>query len=186
MDDCLKDDLSYLFENPHQFDDWLSTWRDSYLQYLDNYKIRTVTELDHIRIFHMVSMGSRDEYHFEYWYRTTDNKIVSIVCKLFEDWIIYGEGDLLSDIDTSLEGKINFSSNSRYSRTEAGEKKLKQYATLFLKKTESYLEKTKHIMLGDVIATKLIRWTTANLNPKEQILLTRSALESNELDDLLK
>ena len=41
-------------------------------------------------------------------------------------------------------------------------------------------------MLGDSIITKVIRMTADNLNPKEQILLNKSALLSCELDDLLK
>lgn len=41
-------------------------------------------------------------------------------------------------------------------------------------------------MLGDRIVTKLIRLTADNLNLKEQIVLTPSALISSELDDLLK
>src|SRR3990167_5687087 len=186
MDDCLKDDLSYLFENPHQFDTWSRTWRDSYLRYLNDYKIRIITKLDKIRVNHWVLIGKADEHDFEYWYKTTENSLVRIVYRLHEDCIIYGEHDVSVEIDEELEGLIEFSSNILYSRTEAEEKKLKRYATLFHKKTENYFKKTNRVMLGDVIATKVIRMTADNLNPKEQILLNRSALESRELDDFLK
>jgi len=68
----------------------------------------------------------------------------------------------------------------------ATQKKLKRYATLFYQKTENYLKKTNHIMLGDSIVTKVIRMTADNLNQKEQIVLNKSVLLSCELDDLLK
>ncbi|OGZ08210.1 MAG: hypothetical protein A3D65_02535 [Candidatus Lloydbacteria bacterium RIFCSPHIGHO2_02_FULL_50_13] len=186
MDDCLKDDLSQLFENSHQFDTWSQTWRDSYLRYLNDYKIRTITKLDKIRINHWVLMGKADGYDFEYWHKTTDGSFTRIVYRLHEDCVIYGESDVIVEIDKTLENLIEFSSNARHSRTESEENKLKRYATLFSKKNKIYLRKTKGVIVGDVIATKVIRMTANSLNPREQILLNRSALESRELDDLLK
>ena len=91
----------------------------------------------------------------------------------------------MKQLDKKIEGKINFSSNSGSSRP-APHDKLKQYATLFYQKTESYFKKTNWIMFGDNIITKIIRMTADNLNTKEQILLNKSALISCELDDLLK
>ena len=187
MDDCLKDDLTHLFENPHQFDTWLSTWRDGYLRYLDNYKIRTATTLDKIRIFHWVNIGKPDEYHFEYWYTTSnEGSLARIVYRLHEDCIIYGENDVAVEADATLEKLIEFSSNAHHSRTEAEENKLRRYATLFSKKNKGYLRKTKGVIVGDVIATKVIRMTADNFNPNEQIVLNKSTLLSCELDDLLK
>ena len=49
-----------------------------------------------------------------------------------------------------------------------------------------YLIKTKRIMLGRSIDTKLIRMTADHLNQKEQIVLNKWALLSCELEDLLK
>ncbi|MBI2604299.1 MAG: nucleotidyl transferase AbiEii/AbiGii toxin family protein [Candidatus Harrisonbacteria bacterium] len=182
MDDCLKDDLSFLFENPFQFDNWLKTWRKDYLKLLDNYKIRTVKQLDHVVVYNDLM---RDTYSFIYWYKTEENNLVRIVCTISDYWTSDPEGDLTIEIDKELEKKMEFSSNGRTSRQDPQDK-LKQYATLFYKKTESYFKKTNRVMLGDLIATKVIRMTADNLNPKEQILLNRSALESRELDDFLK
>ena len=81
---------------------------------------------------------------------------------------------------------MEFSSNGSSSRSGSEENKLKRYATLFYNKTEEYLRKTNRVIVGDSIVTKVIRMTAENLNPKEQVLLNRSALESRELDDLLK
>lgn len=183
MDECLKaDGLPHLFENPHQFDNWQNTWRDDYLRSLDNYKIRTVKGLERAVIYNDLM---HDTYSFIYWYKTEDNNLVRIVCTISDYWILFREGDLTIEIDKELEKKIEFSSNGSTSRQDPQDK-LKQYATLFYRKTENYLKKTDRVMLGDVIATKVIRITADNLNPKEQLLLNRSALESRELDDLLK
>jgi hypothetical protein len=186
MDDCLKDDLSFLFENPFQFNNWLKTWRENYLRLLDDYKIRIAIELERVRVHHYIRVGLGDEYYFEYWYHMENGGLARIVWRLYEDWIIYGEGNLFIEIDKKLEDKIEFSSNGLSSRSGSEENKLKQYATLFYKKTENYLKKTNRAIVGDSIVTKVIRMTAANLNPKEQILLNKSALESRELDDLLK
>lgn len=88
-------------------------------------------------------------------------------------------------INKEIENKIEFSSNGVTSHP-ASKEKLKQYATLFYQKTENYFRKVNKIMLGAGINTKLIRMTANNLNPKEQIVINKSALLSCELDDLLK
>jgi hypothetical protein len=100
-------------------------------------------------------------------------------------WINFGEGDLSLEVDKELEDKIEFTSDGVSSRGTP-EEKLKRYATLFYQKTERYFKKTNRVMLGDGIITKVIRMTADNLNPKEQIVLNKSALLSCELDDLLK
>lgn len=181
MDDCLKDDLQHLFENPHQFNDWIRTWRETYLRLLDSYEIRTVTELEKIVVW---SDLFKDMYSFIYWYKTSEGGLIRIVYTISDYWM-YREGDLTIKIDRELEKKTEFSSNGRTSRQDSKDK-LMQYATLFYRKTENYFKKTNRVMVGDVIATKVIRMTSDNLNPKEQILLNRLALESRELDDLLK
>lgn len=182
MDECLKDDLTHLFENSRQFENWLSTWRESYLRYLDSYKIRSVKTLDHAVVWNDLM---HDTYSFIYWYKTEDNNLVRIVCTISDYWILFREGDLVIEIDKELEKKLEFKSNGWTSR-EDPQDKLKQYATLFYRKVENYLKKTNRVMVGDAIITKVIRMTADNLNPKEQILLNKSALESRELDDLLK
>ena len=80
---------------------------------------------------------------------------------------------------------ITFASNGLSSHS-APRDKLNQYATLSSGKTDDYFKKTNNIILGDSITTKIIKTNAGNLNPKEQILLNKSALESSELDDLLK
>jgi len=186
-DENLKQDLAPLFTNRPYIENWLKSWRESYLRLLDGYKIRTVTTLDKIRIFHWVNIGKPDEYHFEYWYTTSnEGSLARIVYRLHEDCIIYGENDVAVEADATLEKLIEFSSNAHHSRTEAEENKLRRYATLFSKKNKGYLRKTKGVIVGDVIATKVIRMTADNFNPNEQIVLNKSTLLSCELDDLLK
>ncbi len=181
-DDNLKNDLSPLFVDPTFITNWLRNWRESYLRLLDEYKIRTIKEIEQIAIhqdFHS------DNFSFIYWYKTEERGSVRIVYTISDYWIEFRDGELLIEVDKKIEDKIDFASNGS-SSGPAPRDKLKQYATLFYQKTENYFKKTNHIMLGDGILTKVIRMTADNLNQKEQIVLNKSALLSCELDDLLK
>ena len=174
-DENLKNDLSPLFVDPTFITNWLINWRESYLRLLDEYKIRNIKELERVAVhqdFHS------DDFSFIYRYKTEDGGKTRIVYIISDYWIDHQSGNLSIEIDKKIEDKIDFSDD--------GGDKLKQYATLFYHKTENYLKKTNHIMLGDSIITKVIRMTAGNLNPKEQIVLNKSALLSCELDDLLK
>lgn len=181
-DKNLEQDLDPLFVDKNYIRNWLKNWRESYLRLLDEYKIRTIKELERISIHQDFRM---DTFSFVYWYTTEDGGSIRIVYNLSEYWIIFGEGNLQIEADKKLEDKIEFGSNGSTSRPTPGEK-LKQYATLFYRKTEKYFKKTNGVMLGDTIITKVIRMTADNLNQKEQIVLNKSALLSCELDDLLK
>ena len=181
-DENLKQDLEPLFVDKTYIQNWLKNWRESYLRLLDEYKIRTIKELESIGIHQDFRT---DTFSFVYWYNTEDGGSVRIVYNLSEYWIIFGEGNLQIEANKKLEGKFDFRSNGVSSRPTP-EDKLKQYATLFYQKTEKYFKKTNGVMLGDAIITKVIRMTADNLNQKEQIVLNKSALLSCELDDLLK
>lgn len=181
-DENLKNDLSPLFVDPTFITNWLKNWRDSYLRLLDEYKIRTIKELERITIHQDFLSGN---FSFIYWYKTVESRSARIVYTISDYWIEFKDGDLLIEIEKKIEDKIEFSGNGWSSRLEDQEK-LKRYATLFNRKNKKYLAKTNHIMLGNSIITKIIRTTADNLNPIEQVLLNKSALLSCELDDLLK
>lgn len=181
-DKNLKDDLSPLFVDPTFITNWLKNWRESYLRLVDEYKIRTVKELERIAVHQDFHSGN---FSFTYWYKTEEGGLVRIVYTISDYWMDFRDGDLLIEIDKKLEDKFEFGSNGRGSRPTP-EDKLKQYATLFYQKTEKYFKKTNGVMLGDIIITKVIRMTADNLNQQEQIVLNKSALSSCELDDLLK
>ncbi|HBB03262.1 MAG: hypothetical protein US89_C0006G0071 [Candidatus Peregrinibacteria bacterium GW2011_GWF2_38_29] len=178
----LKNDLSLLFVNRMFIEDWLKNWRESYFQLLNGYKIHTVKSLKRIGIsqdFHS------DNYIFTYSYETEDGESVRIVYTISDYWINFLEGGLPIEIDKSLEDKIEFG-DTRWSTHSAPGETLKRYAALFNQKNEKYFKKINRIILGNGIATKVIRMTADNLNPNEQILLNKSTLLSCELNDLLK
>ncbi|MFZ2149668.1 MAG: nucleotidyl transferase AbiEii/AbiGii toxin family protein [Minisyncoccia bacterium] len=181
-DENLKQDLSPLFLNGTFIENWLRHWRESYLRLLQEYKIRTVMELERLAIFQDFRT---DVFSFIFWYKTEDAGSIRVIYSLSDYWIDFGDGNLPIKVDKTLEGKIEFGS-SGWSSRETPTEKINQYATLFYQKTESYFKKTNKIMLGDTISTKLIRMTADNLNSNEQIVLNKSALLSCELDDLLK
>jgi len=183
MDELLKKDLFFLFENPFQFEGWFKTWRKSYLRLLDEYKIRTIKELADIRV-HQDFLS--DIFSFIFYYNTEEGQSVRVIYTISDYWIEFQDGNLMFEINKEVEDKIEFSSNGSSSKSVPLDK-LKQYATLFYYKTGRYFKKTNSIMLGDVITTKVIRMTVDNLNPKEQIFLRdKFVLDKIELDDLLK
>ncbi len=181
-DENLKQDLMPLFTNRPYIENWFKNWRENYLRFFDAYKIRTVTELEHVRVHHDLMP---DNFHFIYTYKTEDDRPVRVVYTLSDYWIMFREGDLAIKEDKKISEMIEFTSTGSTSHPPSQEK-LKLYATLFYQKTEKYFKKTNKVMLGDSIATKVIRITADNLNQKEQIVLNKSTLLSCELDDLLK
>ncbi len=181
-DKNLEQDLEPLFVDKNYIRNWLKNWRESYLRLLDEYKIRTIKELESIGIHQDFRT---DTFSFVYWYKTEDGGSIRIVYNVSDYWMDFRDGDLQIEADKKLEDKIEFRSNGSTSRPTP-EEKLKQYATLFYQKTAKYFKKTNSVMLGDAIITKVIRMTADNLNQKEQIVLNKSALLSCELDDVLK
>ncbi|MFA5022701.1 MAG: nucleotidyl transferase AbiEii/AbiGii toxin family protein [Candidatus Paceibacterota bacterium] len=181
-DENLNNDLTPLFIDQNFISNWLKNWRESYFRLLNEYKIHTIKSLESIGISQDFNT---DVFSFIYWFNTEDEGSVRVVYRVSDYWMGFRDGDLAIDIDKKLEDKMEFNSNGWSSRPTPQDK-LKQYATLFYQKTEKYFKKTNHIMLGDVIITKVIRMTADNLNQKEQIVLNKSALLSCELDDLLK
>jgi hypothetical protein len=181
-DENLKQDLFPLFVDRRYIENWLKNWRHSYFRLLEAYKIRTVKELESIMV-HQEFLT--DNFHFVYSYKTEDGSAIRIIYVISDYWIDSREGDLLIGIDKKIDDIIAFPDINLRSRP-ALRSKLKQYATLFYRKTEKYFKKTNWIMLGNSIITKIIRMTADNLNQNEQIMLNKSALLSCDLDDLLK
>lgn len=178
----LKNDLTPLFLDRTYIDNWLSNWLESYLRYLDDYEINTVTELENIKIHQDFST---DNFAFIYQYKTEEGKDIRIVYNISEYWVDFSRVELSIKVNEKITKMIQFS-RSGWSSSAVPEDKINQYASLFYQKTEKYLEKSNRIILGNGVATKLIRMTADNLNQKEQIVLNKFALLSCELDDLLK
>ena len=178
----LKQDLTPLFLDQAYIANWLKNWRESYLHLLDEYKINTIATLVGIDIFQHFST---DNFSFTYTYNTDNGKVVRIRYIISDYWVDFFEGKLSIEIDKTIDNKIEFAKDGCSSKP-ASLDTLKQYATLFYQKTENYFKKTNRVMLGNSVITKVIRMTADNLNPKEQIVLNKSALISCELDDLLK
>jgi hypothetical protein len=181
-DKNLRDDLTPLFLDRNYIENWLKNWQESYLRLFEAYKIKTVKSLEKISIFQDFMS---DNFYFHYIYNTEDGSAVRITYAISDYWIEFRDGELFVEADKKLEDKIEFSSSGATSHP-ASQERLKQYATLFNEKNKKYFKKVNNVILGDSIATKLIRMTADNLNRNEQILLNKAALLSCELDDLLK
>lgn len=179
-DSNLKQDLTPLFVDQTFIENWLKNWRESYLRLVDEYKIHEVMSLKNIVIF---KDFQTDNFFFHFKYNTKEVGAVRVTYIISDYWI--DDVDLPITADEKITKMIEFTNNGISGRPTPQDK-LKQYAALFYQKTEDYFKKTNRVMLGDSIATKLIRMTANNLNQQDQILLNKSALLSCELDDLLK
>lgn len=178
----LKQDLVPLFTDRRYIENWLESWLQNYFHLLETYKIRTITNLEHVRILEDLMP---DNFYFFYYYNTEDGKQIIIRYALSGYWIDFAEGNLNTKIPKEFEEKIEFTRNG-YSSAEPQMNKINQYAFLFKEKNDRYFKKANNVILGDGIATKMIRMTADNLNQKEQIVLNKSALLFCELDDLIK
>lgn len=181
-DENLKHDLLPLFLNRGYIESWLQNWRESYFRLLDDYKIRTVKLLEGIIVYQDFRT---DNFLFTYTYNTEEGSKIRICYVLSGYWIDFNDGDLPIDADKSIVDRVAFDANGATSRPPSQDKLMK-YVTLFLRKTEKYLDRNKRIFLGDNMITKMIRMTADNLNQGEQIVLNKSALLSCELDDLIR
>lgn len=187
-DENLKQDLLPLFVDRTFIENWLKNWRENYFRLLDEYKITTVTTLAKVQIWQNPKTSN---YLFTYTYGTEDGKSVFIHYITSDYWIDFSSGDLTIEVNQTLDD-VTEMPTERFSRRPAlqddlkAQNKLKQYATLFYQKSENYLGRTNRIVLGNEIVTKIIRMTADKFNQKEEIVLTKSALLSCELDDLLK
>lgn len=177
-DDNLIQDLKPLFIDQSFISNWLKNWRNTYLHLLGEYKINTIARIEKIKISQNLQT---DNFSFFYWYKTIDERSVRILCSLSDYWLDKNISSNNIDIDNILE--IN---EDMWRKDENSINEIKKYAKLFYLKIDKYFKKTNRVMIGDIIATKLIRMTADNLNRNEQIVLTPSALISCDLEDLLK
>ena len=186
-DENLRQDLLPFFLNRTYIENWIKNWRESYRQLLNDYKIRTVTELEGIDVRQDLNT---DNYFFIYQYRTTEEgKSVRVKYAISEYWVEDVRDLPEIGIDAELIKKIEFPDDSlKWSSRpdDPQDRVIKKYATLFYQKIEKYLEKTNRVVLGRNINTKMIRMSAEHLNQKEEILLNKSALISCELEDLLR
>ncbi|MDO8552702.1 MAG: nucleotidyl transferase AbiEii/AbiGii toxin family protein [bacterium] len=178
----LKNDLSPLFLDPRYVTNWLTGWREAFLQLRDAYKISTVSKFEKVRVFEDFRT---DVFSFIFEYSTKEDDHVRIICNLSEYWFLFKDIEVSFPIDNEVASNIEFSANGSSSRSTSKEKQT-EYASLFRKKIEAYLKKVNYELVGDTLTTKLIRVTADKLNQKEQIVLRKEDLISCDFDDLLK
>lgn len=176
----LRDDLTPLFVEQSFIQNWLQNWRTSFLRLAEAYNVRTVSKLESIRI----GKEFRTTVLFFHFVYEADNESLVEVDYLISDyWFNFREGDLsglVAPVNKEILSLVDLASNVKMSD------RVRQYIALFYKKTEEYLKKTNHVILGDGFKTKTIRMTADQLNQAEQVVLNKSALLSCELEDLLK
>ncbi len=178
----LKQDLTPLFEHKTFIDNWMTHWLEQYFHLLEEYHIRTVTDVKRIGVYRDFSS---DNFYFTYTYDTEEKDPIRVIYAMSDYWIDFAPHALPNDVDEKIASLIGFGGNGMTSHPSS-EEMIKKYTTLFFKKTEEYFKKTHNVVVGDMLETKLIRMTADNLNRNTEIVLTMPTLLSCELDDLLK
>lgn len=173
----LRNDLTPLFVDQTFISHWIETWLENYLRLVNSYNINTVGELREIAVGQDFSSQN---FRFVYFYETKDKMPVRIAYAISDYWVVFAEGNISTEINEKVVELVTGPMKDKLSD------KLKRFITLFYEKTENYLKKTNHVVIGNAIITKVIRLTADNLNQKEQMVLNKSALLSCELEDLLK
>lgn len=181
-DENLKNDITPLFLDSRYVTNWLKSWRDTFFQLRDAYKIRTVSKFEKVRVFEDFRT---DVFSFIFEYGTKEGDRVRIICNLSEYWFLFKDIEVSFTINNTVSDHIEFSANGSSSRPTS-EKKQKEYASLFYEKIEAYLKKINYELVGDTLTTKLIRVTADNLNQKEQIILRKEDLTEGDFDDWLR
>ena len=181
-DENLKNDITPLFLDSRYVTNWLKSWRDTFIQLCEAYKIRIVSKFEKVHVFE----DFRDDvFSFIFEYSTEEGGLVRIICNLSEYWFLFKDIEVSFPINNLVSDNIAFSASGHSSRPTS-EKKQKEYASLFYEKIGAYLKKINNELVGDTLTTKLIRVTADNLNPKEQIVLRKQDLIRCDFDDLLK
>lgn len=178
----LKNDLTPLFLDPRYTTNWLKIWRDTFFHLLDMYKIRTILKFEKVRV---LEDFRTDVFSFIFEYSTEGGDWVNVICNLSEYWFLFKDVEVSYPINKVVSDKIEFVSNGYSSRPTSKEKQT-EYASLFYEKIEAYFKKVNNELVGNNLTTKLIRITTDDLNPKEQIVLRKEDLKKIDFDDLLK
>ncbi|OGG40259.1 hypothetical protein A2118_03835 [Candidatus Kaiserbacteria bacterium GWA2_50_9] len=181
-DENLKNDITPLFLDSRYVTNWIKSWRETFFQLRDTYKIRTVSKYQGVEVFEDFRT---DVFSFIFEYSTKEGDRVRIICNLSEYWFLFKDIEVSFPINNTVSDTIKFSSNGSSSRPTS-EKKQKEYASLFYEKIEAYLKKINYELVGDTLTTKLIRITADNLNQKEQIILRKEDLTEGDFDDWLK
>lgn len=175
-DTNLKQDLSPLFLDQTFIKNWLAQWRESYVRLANGYSIYTVHALQAVRV---EKDFNTKVLSFVFEYATAEGAPAICTYVLSRHWLQFREGDIDIPIDRALVRLVPEKAREKMND------RMKQYITLFYGKTEAYLKKSGRELIGDSITTKMIRMDAANFNPKKEIILTKSALLTCKLEDVL-
>ena len=110
MDNLLKEGPLASFQNPFQFDGWFKNWRDSYLRFLNEYKINTVTTLAEGKSIQIYQHFQTSNFPL-HTYNTEEGKTVRIRYIISDYWVIFNDVDVPNTLDSALEDKIEFTSD---------------------------------------------------------------------------
>lgn len=179
-DNAFINDLSQFFYNKNEFESWLFTWRQKFMQLLDSYKVYEIIDLKKILILEDYNTESKSIY---YRYTATENHYeyedVHFKVTLTDYWFRFrdikiGFGYQVEEIENKIE-------KTKYELSELDY----QYIGLFYNKIKDYIKRNKNVVFQNKFETKVIRATASDLKPKYEIYLDKRLLEKIDFEELL-
>ncbi len=170
---ALKTDLSHLYLDPQELDEWMHRWNEFFLKSLQNYSFVAIKDFQYARV---MQNFETDVFSFKYYFQTDLNQeavfVVVVSDNYMEDFPI--KGFQRNDIKLQIASGLDTS-----------EEKIREYAGLFYSKIEHFLKCIGGISPRPKIQTKLIQYGHGGYDPDTMIALTDKELVTCHFEDLL-
>lgn len=171
---ALKEDLTHLYLQPAELDEWKDKWHELFLDSIQkNYSFIKIKGLELVRV---TQNFDSDHFVFKYDFETDQNKkarfTVVVSDSYIEDFPI--SGHKRDDIRLHIASGIN----------TVDENIIKEYAGLFYSKIEDFLKRINGVSPRLKIQTKLILYS-GSYDPDMMVVFANKELETCQLEDLL-
>lgn len=170
---ALRTDLSHLYLDPQELDEWMNQWSRFFLESLQNYSFAVIKDFKHVRV---MQNFDTDVFTFSYYFETDLDQEAAFVVVVSDNYVE----------DFPIEGfKRDDMRLQTSSGIDTGEEKIKEYAGLFYSKIEHFLKRVGHISPRLKIQTRLIQYGHGGYDPDTMVAFTDKELMTCQFEDLL-
>ncbi|PIU58493.1 MAG: hypothetical protein COS89_00115 [Deltaproteobacteria bacterium CG07_land_8_20_14_0_80_38_7] len=174
--EALEADLTHLYLEPDELDEWINNWRENFLGGLQNYSFVKIVNVENVKL---IQNFDTDQFTFRYYFKseTNEDRPVSYQIDMSESFVL----------DFPIKGfkrnnlNVEFSQNIKLSN----KKMLLEYAGLFYSKIEDFLKRVNYISPKLKIQTKFIQLRYEGYDPDTNIVFTDKELTTCQFEDLL-
>jgi hypothetical protein len=171
---ALKADLTHLYLDPDELDQWINNWKQYFLGGLQNYSFAKIERLENILV---TQDFDTDHFIIKYYFRTHDGGEVVYRIDMSELFVLdfplsgFKRNDIKAQIDSKMRTK--------------DKKRSLEYVGLFYSKIEAFLKQINHISPKVQMRTKFIQCSYEGYGPNTTIVFTDKELQTCQFDDLL-